>query len=152
VLTLISFVMVVFTTQIPRPLFDAIVMTYRYEWRAMGYAFFLHEDYPPFDFDLSADDDGAAPNTSLRLTYPEHLERWKPLYKCLLAVPHYVVLAGLFVAACVGVIVGLFAVLVTGTYPEAIRDFLVGAYRYALRVEAYVGFLTDEYPPFSLAA
>ena len=52
-LTLISFFTVLFTEQIPRPLFDAIVMTYRYEWRAMSYAFFMHEDYPPFDFDLS---------------------------------------------------------------------------------------------------
>ncbi len=92
------------------------------------------------------------PHTSLRLVYPEHLERWKPLYKWFLAIPQYFVLAALFVAACVGIIVGLFAVLVTGEYPEGIRDFLVGAYRYALRVEAYVGFLTDRYPPFSLAA
>ena len=118
----------------------------------MSYAFFMHEDYPPFDFDLSSDDDGMESHTSLRLTYPEHLERWKPLYKWFLAIPQYFVLAALFVAACVGIIVGLFAVLVTGEYPEGIRDFLVGAYRYALRVEAYVGFLTDRYPPFSLAA
>jgi hypothetical protein len=69
-LTLISFFTVLFTEQIPRPLFDAIVMTYRYEWRAMSYAFFMHEDYPPFDFDLSSEDDGAEPHTSLRLTYP----------------------------------------------------------------------------------
>jgi hypothetical protein len=47
---------VLFTTQIPRPLFDAIVMTYRYEWRAMSYALFMHENYPPFDFDLSCKD------------------------------------------------------------------------------------------------
>ena len=73
VLTLISFFTVLFTEQIPRPLFGAIVMTYRYEWRAMSYAFFMHEDYPPFDFDLSSDDDGAEPHTSLRLAYPEHL-------------------------------------------------------------------------------
>ncbi len=152
VLTLISFFTVLFTTQIPRPLFDAIVMTYRYEWRAMSYAFFTHEDYPPFDFDLSSDDDKMEPHTSLRLTYPEHLERWRPLYKWFLAIPQYFVLAGLFVAACAGIVVGLFAVLVTGEYPEAIRGFLVSAYRYGLRVEAYVGFLTDRYPPFSLAA
>jgi hypothetical protein len=43
-------------------------------------------------------------------------------------------------------------VLITGEYPQGIRDFLVNAYRYALRVEAYVGLLTDRYPPFSLAA
>ena len=152
VLTLISLFTVPFTTQIPRSLFDAIVMTYRYQWRAMSYAFFMHEDYPPFDFDLSSEDDGMEPHTSLRLIYPEHLERWKPLYKWFLAIPQYFVLAALFVAAGVGIIVGFFAVLVTGEYPEGTRDFLVGAYRYALRVEAYVGFLPDRYPPFSLAA
>lgn len=152
VLTLISFFTVLFTEQIPRPIFDAIVMTYRYEWRAMSYALFLHEDYPPFDFDLSADDDGLEPHTSLRLTRPEHLNRWKPLYKWFLAIPQYLVVIGLFLGACAGVIAGLFAVLFTGEYPQAIRDFLVNAYRYGLRVEAYVGLLTDEYPPFRFVA
>jgi Domain of unknown function (DUF4389) len=152
VLTLISLFTVLFTEQIPRPLFDAIVMTYRYEWRAMSYALFLHEDYPPFDFDLSAEDDEMEPHTSLRLTYPVHLERWKPLYKWLLAIPQYFVVAALFIAACLGIIGGFFAVLVTGEYPEGVRDFLVSAYRYALRVEAYIGLLTDRYPPFSLDA
>jgi Domain of unknown function (DUF4389) len=152
VLTLISLFTVLFTKRIPRPIFDAIVMTYRYEWRAMSYVLFMHEDYPPFDFDLTSEDDGVEPHTSLRLTYPELLERWKPLYKWFLAIPQYFVVAALFVAACVGIIVGLFAVLVTGEYPEGIRNFLASAYRYALSVEAYVGFLTDRYPPFSLAA
>jgi len=152
VLTLISFFTVLFTEQIPRPLFDAIVMTYRYEWRALSYAFFMHEDYPPFDFDLSSEDDGVEPHTSLRLTYPEHLERWKPLYKWFLAIPQYFVLAGLFIVAFLGIVAGFFAVLVTGEYPEGIRGFLVSSYRYALRVEAYTGLLTDRYPPFSLTA
>src|SRR5580658_3969336 len=105
-LTMISFFTVLFTEQIPRPLFDAIVMTYRYEWRAMSYALFMHDDYPPFDFDLSSEDDGVEPHTSLRLTYPEHLERWKPLYKWLLAIPHYLVLVGLAIVAVLGVFVG----------------------------------------------
>ncbi len=65
VLTLISFFTVMFTEQVPRPFFDAIVMTYRYEWRAMSYAFFMHGDYPPFDFVLSSDDDGAEPQGRL---------------------------------------------------------------------------------------
>jgi hypothetical protein len=73
VLTLISFVTVLFTEQIPRPLFDVIVMTYRYEWRATSYVLFMHEDYPPFDFELSSEDDGTEPHTSLRLTSSEHL-------------------------------------------------------------------------------
>ena len=152
VLTLISFFTVLFSEQVPRPLFDAIVMTYRFEWRAMSYALFMHEDYPPFDFALSSEDDGVEPHSSLRLSYPAHLERWKPLYKWLLAIPQYFVLAGLAIVACLGVVIGFFAVLFTGEYPEGIRAFLVNAYRYALRVEAYVGFLTDSYPPFSFAA
>jgi len=152
VLTLISLFTVLFTKQIPRPLFDAIVMTHRYEWRAMSYALFMHEDYPPFDFETSSEDDGVEPHTTLRLSYPDELERWKPLYKWFLAIPHYVVLIGLFVAGSLGVVAGFFAVLFTGEYPQGIRDFVVNAYRYALRVEAYVGLLTDRYPPFSLAA
>ena len=142
--------MVLFTKRIPRPIFDAIVMTCRYEWRAMSYALFMHEDYPPFDFDLFSEEDGMESHTSLRLTYPEHLERWKPLHKWFLAIPQFFVRATLFIAACLGIIVGSFAILASGQYPERIRDFLVEAYRYALRVEAYVGFLTDRYPPFSL--
>ena len=121
-LTLISLITVLFTEQIPRPLFDVTVMTHRYEWRAMSYALFMHEDYPPFDFTLSSEDDGQEPHTSLRLAYPEQLERWKPLYKWFLAIPQYFVLAGLFVAACLGIIVEFFVVLFTGEYPEAIRD------------------------------
>ena len=150
VLTVISLFTVLFTERIPRPLFDAIVMTYRYEWRAFSYAFFMHDDWPPFDFDLSSEDDGVEPHTSLRLIYPEHLARWKPLYKWFLAIPQYFVLAALFVASALGVVAGFFSVLFTGRYPEGIRSFLVATYRYTLRVEAYVGLLTDQYPPFSL--
>lgn len=152
VLTLISLFTVLFTEQIPRALFDMIAMTYRYEWRAMSYALFLHEDYPPFDFQPSAADDGVEPHTTLSLTYPEQLGRWKPLYKWLLAIPHYFVLLVLAIGAVLAVIFGFFGVVFTGEYPETARDFLVNAYRYALRVEAYVGLLTDRYPPFTLAA
>ena len=84
VLTLISLFTVLFTERIPLPLFELIVMTYRYEWRAMSYALFMHEDYPPFDFTLSTEDDGMEPHTSLRLTYPERLD---PLEAAVQVVP-----------------------------------------------------------------
>src|SRR3954465_14169623 len=99
VLTLISLFTVLFTKEIPRPLFDAIAMTYRYEWRVMSYALFLHEDYPPFDFHPAAADDGVEPHSTMTFTYPEELSRWQPLYKWFLAIPHYVVLFVLMVAA-----------------------------------------------------
>jgi len=152
VLTLISLFTVLFTTQIPRPLFDVIAMTYRYEWRALSYAMFLHDDYPPFDFTLSSEDDGVERHTQLSIAYPEHLNRWKPLYKWFLAIPHFVVVVLLSVAGIFALIGGLVAVVVTGEYPLGVRDFLVSVYRYALRVEAYVGLLTDQYPPFRLSA
>jgi hypothetical protein len=69
-----------------------------------------------------------------------------------LAIPHYVAILALALASAVTVLWGAVAVVVTGEYPERARRFLVGAYRYCLRVEAYVGLLTDEYPPFSLAS
>ncbi len=151
VLTLISLFTVLFTEQIPRPVFDMIAMSYRYEWRAMSYALFMHDDYPPFDFQPAADDDRIEPHASLSIAYPEHLDRWKPLYKWILAIPHYVVVMVLGVGAVLAFLAGLVAVVATGTYPQAIRDFLVGVYRYTLRVEAYAGLLTDIYPPFRLA-
>jgi hypothetical protein len=151
-LTLVSLVTVLFTERIPRPLFDAIAMTYRYEWRAYSYALALHADYPPFEFTPAADDDGHERHTSLTITYPEHLNRWKPLYKWFLAIPHFLVLVVLVLGSVVTVVWGTVAAVVTGEYPQRARQFLVGTYRYCLRVEAYVGLLTDEYPPFSLAA
>ena len=152
VLTFICLFTVLFTEQIPRSLFDMIAMTYRYEWRAMSYALFLHEDYPPFDFQPAAVDDGVEPHTALTITYPEHLDRWKPLYKWILAIPHYFVWMVLAIAAMFAVVWGFFAVLLTGEYPERARAFIVGVYRYGLRVSAYAGLLTDEYPPFTTAA
>jgi uncharacterized protein DUF4389 len=149
-LTLISLFTVLFTKNIPRPLFDAIAMTYRYEWRAMSYALFLHEDYPPFSFRADATDDGVEPHTTLSVAYPEELNRWAPLYKWFLAIPHYVVALALAVAALGAVVVGFFAVLFTGEFPLGPRDFIVKAWRYGLRVQAYAGLLTDQYPPFTL--
>ena len=152
ILTLISFFTVLFTKQIPRPLFDVIAMTFRYEWRATSYALFLHEDYPAFDFQPAAADDGVDAHSVMNFTYPEELSRWQPLVKWLLAVPHYVVLFFLGIGTVLAVLAGFFAVLITGEYPEGIRDFVVGVYRWSLRVQAYVGLLTDEYPPFALHA
>ena len=151
VLILISLFTVLFTERIPRALFDMIAMSYRYEWRAISYALFIHEDYPPFDFQPAAADDGVEPHTTLSIAYPEQLNRWKPLYKWLLAIPHYLVLVVLGRRRRVRlprrVLRGALHRRVPRGHPRLPR----GVYRYALRVEAYVGLLTDTYPPFRLA-
>jgi hypothetical protein len=89
----------------------------------------------------------------LEIDYPEvarDLNRWLPLVKWLLAIPHYVVLI-LGLAALVVVVIAWFAILVTGHYPRVLFDFVVGVGRWSLRVGAYAFLLvTDRYPPFSL--
>jgi bacteriorhodopsin len=152
VLTLVTFFTVLFTKQIPRSIFDVIAMTYRYEWRVTSYALFLRENYPPFDFQPAADDDGVDPYTVVTLTYPEVLNRWMPLYKWFLAIPRYAVLLGLLVAAAFVIVAGFVAVVSSGEYPVRLRNFLVGVYRYNLRLQAYVGLLNDQYPPFAVSS
>ena len=80
------------------------------------------------------------------------INRWMPLVKWFLAIPHYIVLAFLVVAAVICVIIAWFAILFTGRYPKALFDFIVGTMRWGLRVDAYAFLLvTDRYPPFSLS-
>jgi hypothetical protein len=90
----------------------------------------------------------------LELDYPDvkqDLNRWLPLVKWFLAIPHYIVLAFLFIGAGVAIVIAWFAILITGRYPKLLFDYVVGVSRWSLRVSAYAFLLvTDRYPPFSL--
>ena len=92
----------------------------------------------------------------LEYQYPDaarDLNRWLPLVKWLLAIPHYIVLFFLDIAVVVVVIVTWFAILFTGRYPRAIFDFVEGVIRWHNRVIGYaLTLVTDQYPPFRLAA
>jgi predicted ferric reductase len=149
VLLLISFFAVLFTKAIPRSLFDLIVMTYRYQWRAISYVLWMRNSYPPFSFTMTTRDDGIDP-ASVSVDYPTQLNRWLPLVKWLLAIPHYIVLLALYIAVVVVVIISFFAVLFTGRFPAGLRSFIVNVHAWKLRVASYAGFLRDEYPPFAL--
>jgi Domain of unknown function (DUF4389) len=150
VLQLLSFFAILFTKQIPRSFFDLIVMTMRYQWRVSTYMMFMRETYPPFEFDPSAEDP-ETDDATLSVTYPQELNRFLPLVKWLLVIPHLIVL----VFYCIGVVfawlASFFAVLFTGRYPEGIRNYLLRVSRYGNRVFASFGLLRDEYPPFSLS-
>jgi hypothetical protein len=90
----------------------------------------------------------------MRIPYPDaghELNRWLPLVKWILAIPHYIVLALLSVGAVVAVVLAWFAILATGRYPRPLFDYVVGVFRWWLRVDAYAFLLTtDRYPPFRL--
>jgi hypothetical protein len=80
----------------------------------------------------------------------QDLNRWLPLVKWLLAIPHYIVLIVLAIVAVFVVVIAWFAIVFTGQYPRGLFDFVVGVGRWALRVQAYAFLLvTDRYPPFS---
>jgi hypothetical protein len=89
------------------------------------------------------------------MPYPDakqDLNRWLPLVKWLLAIPHYIVLFLLYIGAFFVVIAAWFAILFTGRYPRGLFDYLVGVGRWHNRVVAYAFILTtDRYPPFQLA-
>jgi hypothetical protein len=148
-LSILAFFFVLFTKRVPEGIFNVIVMTRRYSWRVTTYALFMREKYPPFDFTLAAQDDGIDP-ASLSVDYPPELNRWMPLVKWLLAIPHYIVLFFLSIGVVFVIILSFFIVLFTGKWPESFRSFVIGTQRWSFRVGTYALFLRDEYPPFSL--
>lgn len=145
----IAFFTVLFTRRIPDGLVRFMAMSMRVQWRSISYAMFLREPYPPFEFTGSAADPGDDPAT-LAVDEPGELNRWLPLVKGFLAIPHFFCLFFLAIAAWFVLVIGFFAVLFTGRWPEGMRNFVVGVFRWGNRVTGYTYFLTDEYPPFSL--
>jgi hypothetical protein len=130
----------------PRWWFDFNVMLLRLETRITAYIFLLRDEYP------SVDDEQAVHVEVLYPDAPGDLNRWLPLVKWFLAIPHFIVLIFLDIAAVVVVIIAWFAILFTGRYPRGMFDFVTGVMRWSLRVTAYAFLLvTDRYPPFSLA-
>jgi Domain of unknown function (DUF4389) len=112
-----------------------------------SYLALMSDRYPSTDEEQSVHLDLDYPNVK------QDLNRWLPLVKWLFAIPHYVVLLFLGIAAVFAVIFAWFAILFTGRYPQGLFDFVEGVMRWWLRVEAYALLLvTDRYPPFRLAA
>jgi hypothetical protein len=138
--------MIIFRRRYPRWWFDFALEVNRFSTRIFAYLFLLTDRYP------STVDKQAV---NLDIKYPDaekDLNRWLPIFKWLLAIPHYVVLAFLAIAVLFTTVFAWFAILFTGRYPESLFNFVVGVARWGTRVNAYAFLLTtDKYPPFSLA-
>jgi len=137
--------MLLFRQKYPRWWFDWNLALTRFSTRVSAYMTLLRDEYP------STDEDQAV---HIEIPYPDakvDLNRWLPLVKWFLAIPHCIVLWFLGIAALVSVVIAWFAILFTSRYPQSLFEFVVGVLRWSLRVSAYAFLLTtDRYPPFSL--
>jgi hypothetical protein len=149
VLGIVSLFAILFTEKIPDGIVNFQIMTLRYQTRVHVYAGFMHEQYPPFDFTPSAADPGGTP-VRVSVQPQADLNRWLPLVKWFLAIPHYVMILIYGIAAIVLWIVNFFIVLFTGKWNPQHRTFIVKFLRYVLKVEVYILLLRDDYPSFTL--
>jgi hypothetical protein len=145
VLFLAPLLMILFRQKYPRWWFDWNAAFIKFSTRVLAYIDLLTDVYPSTDEEQSVHIEIPYPDV------PKDLNRWLPLVKWFLAIPHYFVLAVLWIAAIVCVVIAWFAILFTGRYPRGLFDFVVGVYRWSLRVLTYALLLTtDRYPLFSL--
>ncbi|MBE9514453.1 MAG: DUF4389 domain-containing protein [Chloroflexi bacterium] len=146
VVILPTLLMILFRQKYPRWSFDWNLALTRFVARVGAYLMLLRDEYP------STDEEQAV---HLEITYPDaerDLNRWLPLVKWFLAIPHFFVLFFLGIAIMACTVIAWFAILFSGRYPSSLFDFVVGVFRWSLRVEAYALLLTtDRYPPFALS-
>ena len=139
--------MILFRQRYPHWWYAWNLQLLRFTNRVGIYTALMDDRYP------STDDEQAV---HLDFAYPDArqgLNRWLPLVKWLLAIPHYIVLFFLYIGVFFVVIAAWFAILFTGRYPRGIFDYVEGVIRWHNRVVGYAVILvTDQYPPFRLAA
>ena len=139
--------MIVFRKKYPRWWFDWNLELSRFTLRVSAFLLVLRDEYPSTDEEQSA---------HLQIEYPNaetDLNRILPIFKWLLAIPHYIILAVLWILVIPVTILAWLLILVTGQYPQAMFEFVVGVLRWSNRVGAYAFLLTtDRYPPFRLSA
>jgi Domain of unknown function (DUF4389) len=143
-LFLAPLLLILFRQKYPRWWFNWNLELLRFTNRVAVYLGLMDDRYP------SSDEYQAV---HLEIPYPDarRLNRWLPLVKWLLAIPHYIVLFFLDIGVLIVVIIAWFAILFTGRYPRALFDFVEGVYRWHNRVIGYALILvTDQYPPFRL--
>ena len=137
--------MILFREKYPRWWFDWNLEMLRFSNRIGVYLALMDDRYPSTDEQQAVELDFPYPDAK------QGLNRWLPLVKWLLAIPHFIVLVFLWIAAVVSVVIAWFAILFTGRYPRDLFDFVLGVFRWTNRVVGYALILvTDEYPPFRL--
>ena len=144
-LSLAVALMILFREKYSKWWFDWNLALTKFWLRIAAYGLLMRDEYPSTDDEQSIQVDIPYPDVK------KDLNRWMPLFKWILVIPHLIVLLLIFIAVVVSSVFAWFAILFTGRYPKGIFDFVEGFLRWSLRVNAYVFLLTtDEYPPFRL--
>ena len=142
VMAIISWFAIVFTGQQPKGLYDFTVFYMRWRARAIAYMALLRDEYPPFG-------EGEYPIHVDFGEFPTERNRVTVGFRIFLVIPQAIVLIFVGIAWIVTAIIGWFAILFTGAYPEGLYNFGIGYLRWSLRVESYMLLMHDVYPPFS---
>jgi uncharacterized protein DUF4389 len=135
VLAVVCWFIILFTGRLPTDVANLQVMYLRYYVRAVVFAGFLREEYPPFAFALTPSDPGGDPRVHVGVgPQLEQRNRMSVGFRLILAIPQLIMLALLAIAAWVVLVIALFAVLFTGRWPAGLRHFTLGVVRWWLRV------------------
>jgi hypothetical protein len=142
ILVFLAWFAILFTGRFPQSFLGFCLKIFHWQQNVAAYTYLLASPYPPFG-------EGPYP-LKLDVQPVEEHNRLTTFFRFILAIPHFIVLFFLGIAAFLLTIVAWFAILITGEYPAGFYDFVVGVMRWAVRVTAYMLLFVDEYPPFSL--
>lgn len=146
IITLIAWFAILFTRRYPKGLFELVVSFNRWIANVYVYIALLRDEYPPF-----STEPGRYP-VQYEVDYPEKLSRWLIFVKWYLVLLHQIVLNFLGIFAILFSLIAWFAILITGHYPRALFNYIVGVMRWYIRVTAYTSLMRDEFPPYSKRA
>jgi hypothetical protein len=141
----VSFFAVIILGRFPRGMWDFLVGTLRWTWRATAYFYLMTDRYPPFAL-------GEVPDYPARfdIEYPETVARWRPIVQWILIIPYSIIGSVLGWVAGILVFIAFWAILFTKKFPEGLFNLVEGFARWQMRGTAYSGFLVTRYPPFTV--
>ena len=148
ILTFISFWVILFTGRYPQSFFEFQVGLIKWNIRVNARMYNLSDGYPAFGINSSDE------YTDFQMAYPESLSRGLAIVKLLFGViyvgiPHGFILVFRSLWTQILVFISWWVILFTGSQPQSWHEFNVGTLRWSTRVNLYLSFMTDDYPPFS---
>lgn len=149
---LFSWLAIVFSGKLPAGLAGVNCMLIRYSARVGTFRSFMRSSYPPFDFDTSPQDNGKDPEVVVNIEPElEGRSRLSVFFRFILLIPVMIIGIVWGVLAYLASVVGFFAVLILGRWPQFLLNYMIGVNRFSVRTGAYQSLLTDKFPPLGLS-